>query len=530
VESYTIKSAGRKGIIAGKQIKPILAAASSSEPNSSATHIFDGSGLADTNRDRLYEHSTKPKDMWLSAKGQTSGDVEFDLGNVYKLELIKVWNYNEKFQTGRGVKKADISVWTPGEGWKKTLNNYTIDQAEGRDDYDEPTVIRLEETSAQKVRFDNLVNYGDPEYVGLSEVQFFEARGPQAANPTPADKGNSDVNAILNWTPGLNASAHNLYFGFDPNGLKLLGKLKGEDNFTAKLTPLDKNTRCYWRVDEVSDKGSVVKGQVWSFTTGKMSGWWKFDEKDGKTAKDSAGKNDGILKGGVSWMSDKGKIGGALAFDGNDGYVELPKEVGSIGGAITITVWAYPTAVKNWARFIECGNGSFNDNIIFTRSAETDSLIFEVYKNTEDGESTRGRITAENAIEPNKWQFFAATVDNDGNAVIYKNGSAIQKGKVLVPRNTTRELNYIGKSQWEGDLNYKGMMDDVRLYNYALTEPEIKEVYSGKEPAKATDAKMPSIIGETEKTKGNKNVLWVLAIFVAAAVIAALAGRKKQKS
>jgi hypothetical protein len=99
-----------------------------------------------------------------------------------------------------------------------------------------------------------------------------------------------------------------------------------------------------------------------------------------------------------------------------------------------------------------------------------------------------------------------------------------------VPRNTTRELNYIGKSQWEGDLNYKGMMDDVRLYNYALTEPEIKEVYSGKEPAKATDAKMPSIIGETEKTKGNKNVLWVLAIFVAAAVIAALAGRKKQKS
>jgi hypothetical protein len=285
--------------------------------------------------------------------------------------------------------------------------------------------------------------------------------------------------------------------------------------------------KCYWRVDEIQTNGSVVKGSVWSFTTGKMIGWWKLDETEGSAAKDSAGSNNGTLKGGASWKPSEGKVGGALGFDGNDGYVELPKEVGSNGGPITITVWAYPTDVKNWARFIECGNGSYNDNIIFTRGAETNDLIFEVYKNTESGESTRGRITATNALELNKWQFFAATVDNDGNAVIYKDRKQIQAGKVLVPRNVTREQNYIGKSQWEGDLNYKGMMDDVRIYNRALGESEIKDIYSGKEPERAIAAKLPRIITEAEPGKG-KNLIWVLAIIVAAGAIAAIAGKKKK--
>jgi len=531
VENYTIKAEDRKPIYAGRQIKPAMATASSSEENSSTSAIINGNGIGDTDGDKIAEQSTNPEYMWLSAKGQSSGEVEFDFDNVYKLEMIKVYNYNEHLYTGRGVKKADISVWTPATGWKKILTDYEIEQAEGRDDYDEPTVVRLEPIEAQKIRFDNLVNYGDAEYVGLSEVQFFEVRGPTAANPSPADKSSSSEKVTLSWVPGVNATAHNLYFGYDANEMKLLGKLKGEGNCTAKLTPVDKDAKCHWRVDEIRADGSVAKGDIWSFTTGTMKGWWKLDETEGTLAKDSGATNNGIVKGGAGWKPSEGKVGGAIDFDGNDGYVELPKEVSSSGGPITITVWAYPTNAQNWGRFVELGNGMYGDNIIFARSGETNDLIFEVYRNTESGENTRGRLIAASSIELDKWQFFAATVDNEGNATIYKDGKQIQTGKVLVPRDVTREQNYIGKSQWEGDEYYKGMMDDVRIYKCALDESEIKDIYSGKEKAITKSGKLPSIIAEagidTEGGKG-KNLIWILIIIVAAAAIAAIAGRKKK--
>jgi hypothetical protein len=115
--------------------------------------------------------------MWRSAKGDLNGWLEFDFGKPQKLSTLCVWNYNDTWHTDRGVRKMDISVWTQEAGWRKIRENQQVDQAEGGDGYDEPTILNLDATTAQKVRFDNLVSLGDPDYVGLSEVQFF---GPGA--------------------------------------------------------------------------------------------------------------------------------------------------------------------------------------------------------------------------------------------------------------------------------------------------------------------------------------------------------------
>ncbi|MBD3183456.1 hypothetical protein GF312_14250 [Candidatus Poribacteria bacterium] len=57
-----------------------------------------------------------------------------------------------------------------------------------------------------------------------------------------------------------------------------------------------------------------------------IAGIWLFDSDEGDTAVDlSENGNDGNIMGGVEWTAD-GKFGGALSFDGADGWVEVPDD------------------------------------------------------------------------------------------------------------------------------------------------------------------------------------------------------------
>jgi len=170
-----VKKFDRKPPDTGAQILSVTTNASVDGSISVVTRtIVDGSGLADGDNDELLEHDENPETMWLSKQGHESGWLEFDLGSVYELGSILLWNYNVRGQTKRGIKRADISIWIKDTGWQKILNDFEFTEAEGGFDYDEPTHVKFEGIKAQKVRFDDLVNFGDEKYVGLSEVQFFE--------------------------------------------------------------------------------------------------------------------------------------------------------------------------------------------------------------------------------------------------------------------------------------------------------------------------------------------------------------------
>jgi hypothetical protein len=156
--------------------------AGSSDTGAPPVNLTNASGLRDLDFDDLAEHRGDPACMWRSAKADTKDWLEFDFGKPQTLIAISFWNYNEVWHTDRGVRKMDISIWTQQTGWRKIHEDLELDQAEGGDGYDEPTVVKLDPTMAQKVRFDDLVSFGDTEYVGLSEVQFFGPAGPEAVN------------------------------------------------------------------------------------------------------------------------------------------------------------------------------------------------------------------------------------------------------------------------------------------------------------------------------------------------------------
>ncbi len=296
----------------------------------------------------------------------------------------------------------------------------------------------------------------------------------EAANPQPADKSAVAASASikLQWTTGAAAVSHKVYTGSSPEKLTLLTETK-ENNCELKTPEQAENANYYWRVDEVRADGSVKTGSVWHFYTGGMIAHWKFDETEGTVAKDSTKNHfDAALKGGAKWESS-GETGGALSLDGVDGYVELPEGINQFSGGLTVMLWAKPEDNAEWSRFFEFGNGEQKDNIILSRRGDTNDLSFEVYP----GIQWVGRVQSAGAIEKNTWQCFAATIDVEGNAVLYRNGKKIQQGRTGGITDVPRKMFYIGKSQWPNDKMYKGMIDDFRIYNYVLGGQEIKGIY-----------------------------------------------------
>jgi streptogramin lyase len=159
-----------------------------------------------------------------------------------------------------------------------------------------------------------------------------------------------------------------------------------------------------------------------------------------------------------------------LQFDGLDDYVDMPDGFADFRNGFTIEMWAHPTSPRSYARFIDFGNGSPSDNIIFARNATSDTLLFEVYI----GDSSGGRLEAGQVIDLNMWQHLAATLDLSGEVIIYKNGVEVARGAAIVPNNLIRANNYIAKSNWSWDEYYQGYMDEIRIWNRALTTEEIK--------------------------------------------------------
>ena len=208
-----------------------------------------------------------------------------------------------------------------------------------------------------------------------------------------------------------------------------------------------------------------------------LIGHWTFDEQSGTTAADGGvGGSDGTLSGS-SFSFDNSSVAGirgnALYFDGTDDYIDLPNGFANFKTGMTISLWAYPTAVKSWARFVDMGNGPGDYNFVFARRSTSNDLIMDIVDST----GVSRRVMASGVIELNKWQLFTVTVDNSGVAFIYKNGNPVATGTLPLPVNIERFNNLIGRSNWDSDAYYQGSIDDVRIYNYALNSQDVLNLY-----------------------------------------------------
>ncbi|MHC4482517.1 MAG: tetratricopeptide repeat protein, partial [Planctomycetota bacterium] len=149
----------------------------------------------------------------------------------------------------------------------------------------------------------------------------------RATEPKPSDGAvvGAGTKVELIWEPGASSTAHKVYFGTNPDELSLLEEVT--ETSYDKLPAPEKNATYYWRIDEVQRDSSVIDGDVWSFSTGKLVGWWKFDEASGTKVADSSGNgyHGTVVEGEPVWDAE-GKFGSCLNFDEKYG-ITIPKEV-----------------------------------------------------------------------------------------------------------------------------------------------------------------------------------------------------------
>ncbi|MHC4434177.1 MAG: serine/threonine protein kinase, partial [Planctomycetota bacterium] len=176
--------------------------------------------------------------------------------------------------------------------------------------------------------------YDEGQYAeGLSQVGPIlrsETVGPMARllygrllRPEPADGADVGVKTRvrLGWTAGSDFVSHKVYFGAAPDDLALLCDVHGD---CCATSPRLESCRWYcWRVDAVKADGSVVEGQPYSFSTGSMVAWWKFEQTEGSVMLDASGNAlHGKLMADAHIISDPLR-GSVLSLDGDGGHVHF---------------------------------------------------------------------------------------------------------------------------------------------------------------------------------------------------------------
>ena len=187
-----------------------------------------------------------------------------------------------------------------------------------------------------------------------------------------------------------------------------------------------------------------------------------FEEATGTTVVDSSGSGyTGTLQGPTRTRS--GRFGRALSFDGVNDSVKVGPELEA--SRVTVEAWVYPTALSGWRSVVmkEASNG-----LVFGLYAH-DNLPHPAMTVGVDGvDSSAGGTTA---LPLNTWSHLAATYD--GTTIrLYVNGveAGTATGAGALPA-SANPLRIGGNSVW-GEY-FKGRIDEVRIYNRALSAAEI---------------------------------------------------------
>jgi hypothetical protein len=300
----------------------------------------------------------------------------------------------------------------------------------------------------------------------------------KAIKPQPVDglTGTKIEDLELSWMPGANATGHKLYIGTNPESLKLLAEVCDSTSTIAPV--LERGVIYYWRVDEIQSDGSVVTGDVWSFSPGGLVGWWKLDEGSGVTVADSSGDNlNGTIVGNPAWVD--GVADKALKLDGDGDYVDLGNDSSfNLTAQITVATWIKVEKFDcEWQAVVTKGDGSWR----LQRNGTKSSLEFACTGAFVPG-ALVGSLFGSASVNDGQWHHIAGTYDGS-KICLYVDGRI----DILSDADGSIEINnynlLIGANAEKPDRNFNGSIDDVRIYSYALSDDEVKAISTEQNPA-----------------------------------------------
>jgi len=208
-----------------------------------------------------------------------------------------------------------------------------------------------------------------------------------------------------------------------------------------------------------------------------LVGLWSFDEGEGSTAHDSSGNNNDGTIYGADYMPDQWG-GQALSFVGLNDYVEVGDaselRFGD-GDSITIEAWVQPAAATALGVIIQKGGITDHNTSYVLRQAGKKVDFF--YRGVDN--AWHGVRTNINVLIPLAWNHVAVTYTfgTPASIIIYVNGIPCavswQWPGSADPMENDQTLRFGGLNYW--GQKYYGLIDEVRIYDYALSSGTIAD-------------------------------------------------------
>ncbi len=220
--------------------------------------------------------------------------------------------------------------------------------------------------------------------------------------------------------------------------------------------------------------------------------YWKLNEGSASSTYDSSGNaNTGTLYGGVQWAN--GVYGSALQFDGVNDYVDAGSSMiidntfdGT--GNMTFTAWYKLNSLGAYRTFFS--KGGVGDGIdytaayAFTYDTYVDGSAGYVFTIFDQGAAFIRRWPDSN-FPLNQWNHIVVIYTNsDIDAKVYINGALVGGSSLFGAKTydgssiSNGAANFIIGGGFLNNNYFNGLIDDVRIYNYARTADQIKADYN----------------------------------------------------
>ena len=252
------------------------------------------------------------------------------------------------------------------------------------------------------------------------------------------------------------------------------------------LTGLTPGTVYHYKVTSADGTGNSSNSLDLTFTT-TIAGQqihYAFEEGSGTIANDSSGNgNNGTLNGPI-WTT--GKNGGGLSFDGINDYVSVPR---INNDEVSICAWFYKNINDITSADAIFGGWRWNTNTQLREGFDLrfyqlapDTLEFIVETQNGSGTRTEKTIRRNLGTSVGAWYHVAGTYYKaTGEQKLYVNGLLVSTrihpaGNTIVPLTFYSDMR-VGHSRVNNGY-FNGIIDDVRLYNRALSDQEVMNLYS----------------------------------------------------
>jgi hypothetical protein len=199
--------------------------------------------------------------------------------------------------------------------------------------------------------------------------------------------------------------------------------------------------------------------------SGGLVAAYAFNEGTGNTTADASGNGNTGTRVGPTWAA--GRFGSALSFDGADDFVSVADSASvDATGALTLEAWINPRTLSSYRMIVNKTTNGQPSNYYLATVGQ--GLGFGFYT-----AGWQDHVAGGVTLQPNTWYHVAAVYSDAANSVrLYVNGNEVFSG--VETNSLTANSNTLRMGIGFPNEVFDGLIDEVRIYNRALTPAEIQ--------------------------------------------------------